>query len=106
MPIKTVDVSTLKKWLDNKEAVVVDVREPGEFHSGSIPGANLLPLAMISNDQLPALGGKKLVLHCRSGKRSATACEKLLVRDPELELFNLEGGILAWMQAGMPLINH
>ena len=39
---------------------------------------------------------KKLVLHCRSGKRSLTAGAKLLEENPNLEIYNLEGGIIAW----------
>jgi len=103
MPIKSIDAATLKKWLDNNEAVLVDVRELAEFNTESIPGATLLPLAAVEKCLLPASGNKKLVLHCRLGKRSATACEKLLIEDNALDLYNLDGGIVAWMQAGMPV---
>lgn len=100
MPIKTVDATTLKKWLDSGEAMVVDVREPAEHAAENIAGAKLLPLASVSKQALPDTGGKKLVIHCRSGKRSTNACEKLLAEDPNLEVYNLEGGISAWAGAG------
>lgn len=100
MPIKTVDANTLKRWIDSGEAVVVDVREPAEHAAENIEGATLLPLGRISKSQLPEKKGKKLVIHCRSGKRSTSACEKLLAEDPNLELYNLEGGISAWSGAG------
>lgn len=100
MPIKTVDAATLKSWIDSGEAVVVDVREPAEHAAENMSGATLVPLGGISKSKLPETGGKKLVVHCRSGKRSTSACEKLLAEDPSLEIYNLEGGISAWTGAG------
>lgn len=100
MPIKTVDAATLKSWVDKGEAVVVDVREPAEHAAENISGATLLPLGNISKSKLPETGGRKLVVHCHSGKRSTSACEKLLAEDPSLEIYNLEGGISAWAGAG------
>lgn len=100
MPIKTIDASTLKDWMAKGEAVIVDVREPAEHAAENISGATLLPLGSITHKALPELGSKKLVIHCRSGKRAASACEKLLIEDPNLEVYNLEGGISAWSAAG------
>ena len=100
MPLKTINAATLKHWLDKDEAVLVDVREPSEHAAQSIPGAKLMPLSALSVQALPPLPGKKLVLHCKAGRRGASACEKLLSEKPDLELYNLEGGISAWEQAG------
>lgn len=100
MTIKTVDAATLKRWMDSGEAVVVDVREPAEHAAENISGATLLPLGGIRKSDLPNSDGKKLVIHCRSGKRGASACEKLLAEDRDLEVYNLEGGISAWSAAG------
>lgn len=100
MPIKTVDANTLKKWVDSAQAIIVDVREPAEHKAENISGATLVPLGDISKSKLPNTEGKKLVLHCRSGKRSTSACEKLLAEDPGMEVYNLEGGISAWFDAG------
>ena len=96
MPINHIDIATLKTWMDLNEAVIIDVREPAEHEEMSIPSSVLIPLATVCKDRLPATHHKKMVMHCRSGKRSQLACEKLLAEDPSLELFNLEGGILAW----------
>ena len=100
MPIKNIDAKTLKKWLENNEAIVVDVRETAEHEAEKIAGSHLVSLANVSKNSLPKLENKKLVLHCRSGKRSADACLKLLGEDPALEIFNLEGGISAWSANG------
>ena len=100
MPVKTIDAKTLKKWLENNEAIVVDVREVAEHEAEKISGSNLLPLANVCKSSLPKCENKKLVLHCRSGKRSSSACQKLINEDPNLEIYNLEGGISAWNAEG------
>jgi rhodanese-related sulfurtransferase len=102
MPMKTIDHDTLKRWLANGEAVVLDVREPAEHTAEHIAGATLQPLGTLCCNRLPETQGKKLVVHCHSGKRSSAACQKLLAEDPELEIYNLEGGIAAWGAAGNP----
>ena len=100
MSVRHVDAATLKHWLDASEAVLVDVREPAEHAAENIAGAVLLPLGGVHVAALPQAGGKKLVLHCGSGKRSMAACEKLLAENAQLELYNLQGGISAWGAAG------
>ncbi|MDE3016187.1 MAG: rhodanese-like domain-containing protein [Pseudomonadota bacterium] len=100
MPIKTIDAKTLRHWLDKGEAVLVDVREPAEYAQEHIPGATLVPLAGVCMRTLPGSAGKKLVIHCKAGMRGRTACERLLTESPGLEVYNLEGGISVWVQAG------
>jgi rhodanese-related sulfurtransferase len=100
MTVKNIDAKTLKKWLENNEAIVIDVREPSEHEAEKISGSNLLPLAKVCKSSLPKYENKKLVLHCRSGKRSTSACQKLLGEDSTLEIYNLEGGISAWSVEG------
>ncbi len=98
--IKSASVAELKQWLQAGEAVLVDVREPNEYQEGHIAGAVLLPLAEVEADTIPPFQGRKLVMQCRSGGRSRTACGKLIKARTDLEVYNLEGGILAWQQAG------
>lgn len=104
--IQTVNVSTLKKWLKSNEVFLIDVRSPLECSIERIAGAKNIPLSDVSiKDIDPSeVKGKKIVLQCRAGIRSMTACEKLIKEDPNLELWNLEGGILAWEQKGFKVI--
>jgi len=105
MPMKTVDASTLKHWIDKDEVLVIDVREPSEYASEHIAEATLIPLGSMSMQVLPKIKhGHKLVIHCRSGKRSQHACEQLLQEEPSLEIYNLEDGILGWIAKGHPVI--
>ncbi len=100
MAVNTVNAETLDRWLNEGGAVLVDVREPAEHRVANIPGAKLLPLANVSKVTLPEINGKRLVLHCKAGKRGAAACEKLQAEMPSMEIYNLEGGMDAWTQAG------
>jgi rhodanese-related sulfurtransferase len=98
--IHSVTAAELRTWLDAGEAVVVDVRQPEEFEAGHIPGATLVPLAGVTGAALPEHKGRKLVMQCKMGGRSSAACQKLLAEDAALDLYNLEGGVMAWVKAG------
>ena len=97
--MKSIKVTDLKKKLETGEALLVDVREPSEYAAEHIEGSCHIPLGEISLDKLPKKSGA-IVIHCKSGMRSSTACQKLLNLDPNLELYTLEGGIMAWKDAG------
>ncbi len=103
MPISEIGAETAKSWMDAGEAVVLDVREPGEYAASHIPGATLLPLGQACCGALPDYQGKKLVIHCQSGKRGQMACTKLLEETADMELYHLQGGIAAWKEAGLPV---
>ena len=97
--MKTITASELKKRLDKGEVLLVDVREPAEHRSECIDGACLIPLGEISIEKLPSTQ-RPIIIHCRSGKRSADACAKILKDDASLDVASLEGGIIAWIQTG------
>lgn len=92
----------LQEKLKTGTITLIDVREPAENREMRIPGACLIPQNHLSGDKLPK-GAKCIVLHCRSGKRSAAAREKLLAQRPDLTIYSLEGGILAWEKCGYAL---
>ena len=98
--IQSTNPSELKQWLQSGEAVLVDVRENDEWAAGHIDGAVHVPLATVSLGKMPGFEGKRLVMQCKAGGRSRRACEMLLTERPDLAVYNLEGGFLAWMQAG------
>lgn len=101
--MKTIDAKTAATWVELGEAVIVDVREPHEHTAFHIKGATLVPLGTLTPELLPPLHGKKLIMHCHFGKRSAMACQLLMKADTALDIYNLEGGIDAWMKAGLPV---
>ena len=103
MSIRTIDAPTLKSWMDSREAFVLDVREPAEYASEHIAGAELMPLGTLQKTNLPKLAGQKLVIHCRKGGRGQSACEKLRELMPETDIYNLAGGLESWIAAGFPV---
>lgn len=100
--MKTIKATELKKRLDKDEVLLVDVREPAEHRAESIDKAYLIPLGEISLEKLPSKS-RPIVIHCRSGKRSEDAGKKLLAQDPMLQIYSLDGGIIAWQQAGFDI---
>jgi rhodanese-related sulfurtransferase len=103
MTVKNIDAKTLKNWLDNDQAILIDVRQPNEHSFQKINKAKLIPLNEICKEKLPLIGNKKLVIHCQSGKRSLSACQKLLNENLDVEIYNLEGGINSWCSSGCML---
>ena len=83
-------------------AVVVDVREVDEFAAGHIPGAINMPLSTFQPSRLPDTAGKKMVLTCLGGKRSAMALDKCGVAEAAVDT-HLAGGFGAWQSAGLPV---
>ena len=101
--IGSMTVTELKEKLDQKEGIIlIDCREQNEWDMGHIEEAQFLPLSNFG-EELKKLSDKSatVVCQCRSGKRSLQAASML--QDEGFEnLFNLEGGILAWMDEGFP----
>lgn len=83
-------------------ALALDVREPDEFAAGHVIGARLIPLGRIGEhlDALPR--DRDVVVVCRSGRRSGEAVR--LLRQAGIDrALNMSGGMLAWIEAGLPV---
>ncbi len=90
-------VTELKSRMDQGDPpVVVDVREPREFQICRIPGSILIPLGELPRRLQELDPAQEIVLHCRSGGRSAQATA-LLKQRGFARARNLKGGILAWI---------
>ncbi len=95
-------VLTVYRWLENNEAILVDVRETSEYEQEHIPGSLLAPLSTLDPERFPRIEGKKLVLHCAVGKRSAAARIQLWKTGYRPPAINMTGGLRAWKDAGLP----
>jgi len=82
-------------------AMLLDVREQTEWHAGHAPGARHVPLGNLEGDLGALPRDRSVVVVCRSGHRSARATA-LLVRSG-FEAVNLNGGMRAWAEAGLPV---
>lgn len=98
--MKSITVEQLKARMDAGEKLhLIDVREPSEYQEFNI-GAQLIPLGKIQSmqaDELDGLENEEIIIHCRSGKRSATAAMFLEAQGFK-NTVNVEGGMLAWQE--------
>ncbi|MEU9198727.1 rhodanese-like domain-containing protein [Streptomyces sp. NPDC048332] len=84
-------------------AVLLDVREAEEWRAGHVPGALHLPLSRLTaGAKLPGTAEKaRLVLICRSGKRSQDAARLLCERGSDA--VDVTGGMKEWVRQGLPV---
>lgn len=103
-PVENITREDLKRGLADGTIVLVDVREPYEYADGHIPGASLNPLQSFDPDALPPqVPGKRIVLSCRSGKRSLVALQRAHAAGRSDINAHYAGGMLDWNAAGEPI---
>lgn len=96
--MKEITVSELKQLIDNKaDFQLIDVREEHEFDEANING-QLIPMGEVMDRVDEISKTKQVVVHCRSGKRSATVINALENQHGLTNLYNLKGGILAYIE--------
>ena len=81
----------------NAGAIVVDVRTEGEYQSGNIPQARLIPVDNL-REHINELMGKDVIVHCAVGQRGHTAAQ--ILRSHGIKVRNLDGGYTTW-RSGM-----
>jgi rhodanese-related sulfurtransferase len=103
-PFNDIGLDELKKGLADGSILLVDVREAEEYAAGHIAGAQFNPLSRFEPARLPVAGeGQKVVIYCRSGRRSVTAMEQARLAGRRDADTHFGGGILAWLNAGEPV---
>lgn len=87
-------------------ALLIDVREADEYAQGHVPGSTLIPLGQLAQrlQEIARYKDKPVVLICHSGRRSEQAL-KLLEGAGFSAAANVEGGMIAWQKAGLPVIS-
>lgn len=89
--------------INKEDAVVLDVRDPGEYSSVHILNARNIPLKDLDarTKELEKLRQKPVIVACDTGSRSGAALSALK-RQGFANVYNLRGGLGAWQQAGLP----
>ena len=100
--MQEVDPVDAKAMIDAGEADLVDVREQPEWDQARIPGSTLLPLSTFTPETPVGSDGRKLILLCAVGARSAKLGHYLAANGRD-EVYNLTGGIKAWAELGLPV---
>lgn len=96
----TITARELKEWQDaGKDFFLVDVREPAEYEIVRIPGSTLIPKGdILSGEALASLPqDRQIVLHCKSGVRSAEALAAVKAAGFK-DAVHLQGGVLSWIK--------
>jgi rhodanese-related sulfurtransferase len=102
--VPEVDTIEAVQLINQKDALLLDVREDSEYESGHIPNSRHIPAARVGErlKELDKYKDKPVVVLCRSGNRSTAACS-LLRKQGFNDVRTLKGGIEAWQQANLPV---
>jgi len=90
--------------MNREDALVLDVRETGEWSSGHIAGARHITLGQLDKrmSEIEKFKDRPIIVCCASGNRSSSACGQLKKGGFE-KVFSLGGGVSAWLEANLPL---
>lgn len=81
--------------------IIVDVRQPAETQSGTVPGATLIPLTEFGHHYASLPRDRQILTICYSGHRSPMASRRLAKAGYDVR--DVKGGMIAWQQAGLPI---
>lgn len=101
---KNISVNEATLLINRQDALVVDVRETAEWSAGHIPNARHIALGHLAKhvSEIEKYKDKPVILVCAHGNRSARACN-ILKKAGFQQVFNMQGGMRAWAEAGLPV---
>lgn len=102
--IRSIDVHQAQE-MKNRGVLLLDVREPSEYASSHAPGSVLIPVGQLEQrlKEIQQFRNQPVVVICRSGRRSAAATD-ILQKAGFSDARNVEGGMIAWEKAGLPVV--
>jgi rhodanese-related sulfurtransferase len=103
--IRSVGPAEATLLINHQDAVVIDVREPNELKEGMILNAVHVPLGQLKDSlaRLEKFRERPVIVGCRSGSRSHAAAATL-AKAGFPQVYNLQGGVMAWQNANLPLV--
>lgn len=98
--LSTADVVRL---INDEDAVVIDIRESGEYKSGHIINAKNLPMARLLDEigRVAKNKSKPVILYCKTGSQSAAACQSLVKAGYEKAAY-IKSGLYSWQDSNLP----
>ena len=102
--VSTLNATEALRLINDRDAWVVDIREGGEYKEGHIPQARHIPLASLQErlGELGKAGDKPIIVYCRTGSASQSACAQLK-KSGIADVYSLSGGLAAWLDANLPV---
>ena len=101
---KEVGVNEAVRLMNSEDALMLDVREDKEFYDGHVINAVHIPLGLLEGrlKEIDDHREKPVIVYCRTGQRSAKA-SSVLQRQGFKSVYKLNGGMMAWNDAGLPV---
>lgn len=99
---KNLTIAEYREQFGNAPHALIDVRTVGEYQSGHLPGALNIPLDQLGRRMEEVPQDKPIIVVCASGSRSKSG-SSVIVRAGRTEVYNLQGGTMAWMMQRLPL---
>ena len=102
--VHTVNAAEALRLINDQDAWVVDIRDAGEYKAGHLPQARHFPFAALKErlSELTKAGDKPIIVYCRTGSTSQSACA-LLKKNNIANVYSLSGGLSAWLDANLPV---
>ena len=97
-----VSTSEATHLINREDALVLDVRDPGEYGAGHILGAKNVPLSRLGDGEVAKRKERPVIVYCDGSERSSKAVSALR-KQGYTRVVNLSGGLKAWQQAGLPV---
>lgn len=93
------------QMMNNEDVMLLDVRESSETAAGKIAKAIQIPAGSVAQriNELERHRNKPLIIYCKTGARSRIACSAL-IKDGFEKIYSMNGGILAWQEAHLPVV--
>lgn len=101
--MERIDAAEAKRLIDEEGARLIDVRERYEWDEVRIPGATLMPLSEFEGDPTALAPARLTIFQCAHGTRSVVAAELYEAAWVGVAAASMEGGIIAWNEAGLPV---
>jgi rhodanese-related sulfurtransferase len=103
--VKSLSPAEATLLINHQDAVLIDVRDPHELKEGTILNSIHIPIGQFKDSlgKLEKYRDRPVIIACRSGSRSHSACATL-ARAGFSQVHNLQGGVLAWQNASLPLV--
>jgi len=100
-PAEAVDITEGKRRVEGG-ALLLDVRNPDEWHAGHVDGSTWIPMGEVTDRQGELPTDREIVVACAVGGRSARVAEALNAWG--YNAVNLAGGLKAWVEADLPIV--
>lgn len=102
--VKDINTNEAVRLINHENAVVLDVRMDDEFKDGHVINSIHIPVGLLQNrmGELEKHKDQPIIVNCRSGNRSVSACN-MLRKQGFASIYKLQGGIMAWKNANLPL---